>query len=255
MKILISIANFGDKQLNYLNTVIDEYRSYKKYDITINVHSTVKLDRNDICLIYHDPTSVGRVAYLHRQEFVDLKNEYDMFLFSENDILIKEEAIDTYLKYNSLLPVNYCLGFIRYEKKSIDNPLDKNFYCLDQWPRVGHINTKNITVNENSYFILQNPFQSCFLLSQDRLNFVINNHDFLKTDYNGIESSSGGIYVNWGNSGGVINKVCTRNLEDLKKCLIHHLPDRHCNTPYPFGADFCEKISTFDSLIKDLEIT
>ena len=51
MKILVSMASYGSKNLDLLNKVIDEYKSYKKYDVTINVHCTVPLKRDDVNFI------------------------------------------------------------------------------------------------------------------------------------------------------------------------------------------------------------
>ncbi len=252
-KLLVSIMSKGDKQLEHLNTITNEYLSYKNYDVTVSIQSDIDVSRNDIVLNKHD-SNIDKMPYAHRQEFLDKINDYDLFLCTENDMLVKEEAINVYMKYDSSLPINYCIGFIRYEKRVIDDPNDENLYCLDIWPQIEHISNEKITIENNDYFILRNPFQSCFLFNREKLNYVINNFDFFRTYQSGVEVATAGMFVNWDATKGVINRVCTRNLEDLKKCLIHHLPNKHCNYPHPFGADFCSKTVTFDTLIKKLNI-
>lgn len=254
MKLLVSIPDYRGNQMQFLNKVIDEYRSYKKYDVTINIHSTVDIPRTDINLVKYDPTKVDRLAYVHRQEFINLRNDYDLYIFSENDILIKEELIDLFLKYDNLLPENYCIGCMRYEQRPIDDPTDNNLYCIDIWPHTGHILDKNVTINGNEYFIVRNPFQSFFLLTKKQLNYVIDNCQFHRTDWPGIETSSAGIYRNWEHADGVINKVWTRNKEDLKKCLVHHISNVHIDFPHPYKylGEYHKTTSTFDSLVKDL---
>lgn len=256
MKILVSIPDYRGNQMQHLNRVIDEYRSYKKYDVTINIHSTVDISRKDINLIKYDPTKIGRLAYIHRPEFINHRNDYDLFIYSENDILIKEEQVDLYLKYNALLPENYCLGFMRYEQRPIDDSSDKNMYCIDLWPHTGHILQRDVIINDKSYFILRNPFQSFFLLTKKELNYVIDNCQFRRTDWEGIETSSAGVYKNWEHADGVINKVWTRDLEDLKKCLVHHTSNVHVDFPHPYKylGEYHKTTSTFNSLLKDLGI-
>ncbi len=271
MKLLVSISNYGPGQLKYLQTVIDEFRSYKNYDVTINVHTTVPIGRTDINEFLYDPEKVGRMSYLHRQEFFNNRGNYDLFLFVENDILIKEEAVDVYMKYNAKLPINYCLGFLSYEQRPTDDPADKNLYLMNLWPSVEHspqqirttnmvagpsyIANRNMEINGEKYFMLTNVCQSCYLLSSDRLNLAITNSNYLKTDYNGLETSHCGIFSIWTHADGIIHKVHTKNLEDLRKCLIHHLPNLHCDPPYKYGRNFHSHVASFDSLTKDLGLT
>jgi hypothetical protein len=261
--LLISISNFGDKQLDYLNTAINEYRSYQKYDVTINVHSTVQIPRDDINVILHDPQKTERLAYLHRQEFIDKSNYYDLFMYAENDVLIKEDAIDTYLKYDELLPPNHCLGFISYEKY----PPDENLYLFNLWPKVFHapsklntedkmtgtsyITSKEICVDGNWYFILTSVCQNCYLLTKDKLHTVMKVPGYARTDWPNMETSHCGIFTNWCHSDGILYKVHTRNLEDLKKCTIQHLPG---NTITKYGCDI-SGIATWNSLISDLNLS
>jgi hypothetical protein len=51
MKILISIATYGSKNLKYLNQIIDNYKSFTKYNIDIIVNGTDVIQRNDIKFI------------------------------------------------------------------------------------------------------------------------------------------------------------------------------------------------------------
>jgi hypothetical protein len=275
MKILVSIATYDDKNFTYLNRIIDEYKTYKKYDLTINVHGTVPLPRSDINFISH--VNPPNTVFFHRQEFADERNNYDLFLFSEDDMLIKEEAVDTYVKYTSTLPVDYCLGFLRYETRPISVPDDKNLYLIDLWPDVSHrvlyrqmpdvfglpgniggpsfITAAKVDINKNSYFVPRNSHQASSILTPDRLDYAMKNSDFLKVwegANGGFEAGGSGIFKNWDHADGTINKVCIRNLEDLKKCLIHHIPNVHCDEPYKVGREFPQTVATLDSLVSYL---
>lgn len=228
MKILVSIATYGIKNVEYLKRVIDEYKSFKNHDIDIIVHGTTPLNRNDITFITHEDPEC--TVYYHRNDFIEKQNEYDYFLFSEDDILISEQTIDTYIRYDSILPHDHCLGFLRYE-----NTPEKIKYLIDLWlnvPGYDYIKSSCVQIDKHNYFTVTNPHQSCYILSQVKLKYTIANSRYIRDNCSmGLETSSSGIFTDWVLGGGPIQKVLPLSHSDLKKCLIEHLPGNHCNPP------------------------
>jgi len=224
MKILVSLSSYGNKNLHYLNSIVDEYKSYKKYDIFIDVHCTVPIERTDINQIIHENPST--TSLFHRKDFIEKQNDYDLFIFSEYDMLIREHCIDTFLKYDKLLPIDYCLGFIRYE-----NTPENEEYLIDLWKNISGYNYIHSVNNE--YFEVSNVHQACYVLTKEKLKFVIQNSDFdIDTlSGNGPEMASSGIFKNWPiGPKGLITKVLPKN-KDIDFCFIHHMADCHCNPP------------------------
>ena len=255
MKILVSLSSYGDKNLHLLDSVIDEYRSYKKYNITIEVHCTVPLPRTDITQIIHkDPLTT---SLFHRKDFIREKSNYDLFLFSEYDMLIKEAVIDTYLKYDKALPIDTCLGFIRYE----NTPEDIK-YLIDLWlniPGYSYIKNNKVMVNDKQYFTLTNVHQACYLLTREKLQYIISNtqYDFDNLNGLGVETSSSGIFRDWEyGPTGIIQKVLPLDVIDLRNCFIHHMPDCHCNTPGVNATPevFRSNTVTLNKLFEDLNL-
>ena len=247
MKILVSLSSYGDKNLHLLNSVIDEYRSYKKYDVTIEVHCTVPLPRTDINQIVHN--NPATTSLFHRKDFIRSRHDYDLFLFGEYDILIKESAIDTYLKYDKILPIHNCLGFLRFE----NTPQDVKYF-IDLWlntPGYNYIKSQNIEIGNNRYFSLTNPHQACYLLSREKLNYVIDNteFDFINLNGLGVESSSSTLFSDWSlGPRGIIQKVYPVDRDDLQNLLIHHTPDCHVNAPGVYNIDYLTYRNTSVSL-------
>jgi len=231
MKVLVSIATYGVKNIHYLHQVINNYRSYKKYEIDISVHGTHPLDRDDVRFIkYENPKNT---VFLHRKEFVEKQNDYDLYVFTEDDMLITEKSFDLYVKHDKILPANHCLGFIRFE-----NTPENVKHLIDLWinvPQYHYISNDKILIGENYYFTVTNPHQACYLLSREKLKYVINNSDFLVNEdnpqTNSLEAASSGIFTSWYMGTGIINKVMPLNKEEIKDCLIEHLPGNHCNPP------------------------
>lgn len=239
MRLLVLISNYGDSQLSYLNMVIDTYLTYKNYDVTVEVDSTVPIGRKDIKETLRDPSIRNFLACVHRKRFIERQDDYDLFLYGENDVLIKESAIDTYLKYDKSFAFNECLGFIRYEVRENND----NLYFPDinaHWPT---IKEKNIQKNGQTFFQLHNVHQGCWLLNQEKLKFVINYSDFTLASFQTVahdtpgilESGASSVFVGW--ERGVMNKYLTQNTDDLRNCLVHHMSNKYCRLQEPIWQD------------------
>lgn len=230
MRVLVCIATYGVKNLKYLDQVINEYNSFKKYNVDIVINGTEKIYRKNVLFIEHQ--NPKNTVFFHRKDIIDRKEDYDLYIFSEDDILISEDAIDTYLKYDKNLPIDYCLGFLRFEKVS-----ENNRYLIDLWLNVqnyNYIKNNKIIINSIEYFQVTNPHQSSWILTRDKLNYVINNTEFIinNTDNLGLETGATGLFKNWPfGPPGIIDKVYPLNISDLKNCFIEHLPGNHCNDP------------------------
>lgn len=256
MKMLISLSSYGSKNLHLLNRCVDEYKSYKKYDVDIEVHCTVPLERADISQVVH--SNVPTTCLFHREDFIHRKSDYDLFLFAEYDILIKECAIDTYLAYDSLLPSDYCIGFLRYETTS-ENVL----YLIDSWlniPGYSYISSKCLNIDGRNYFSLSNPHQGCYVLTKAKLQHVINNSQFSFNSLNGlgVESASSTIFHDWSlGPRGIMKKVYPTSEQELTTLLIHHTPDCHVNPPGVYGINpfkYRNDSVTLDKLFLDLNL-
>ena len=116
MKILIAIASYGNKNDNYLNTLLQSLReiSYEK-DIIVQSNIEKNLGDDIQCLIGLPNADPRSLVFAHRQLFIDNLNNYDLFLYTENDILITQQNIEAFLDISKMLPENQVLGFVRYE--------------------------------------------------------------------------------------------------------------------------------------------
>lgn len=237
MKLLVSLSTYGNKNLHFLNSVIDTYKSFTKYESTIQVHCTVPVERDDVKQIVHE--SPRTTAFFHREDFIRERNNYDLFIFSEYDMNVTEEMVDLYLEYEKILPIDACLGFIRYEnmperlKYLYPNYNHDLKFLIDLWmnvPGYDYLRNKYVLINGKKYFTLSNSFQSFYVFTKEKLNYIIDNSDFeLKNNNLGVESSSASMFKDWDvTSNGIIKKVLPLDRNILEKCLVHHMADCHC---------------------------
>lgn len=254
MRLLVSLSSYGSNR-TFIKKVVDVFKAYNKYEVDIIVHCTVSTGIPGVKEFLHDnpPTT----SLFHRQDFIQQKDNYDLFLFAEHDMVIKEESIDVYLKHDAQLPINYVLGFIRYE--TVPESVD---YLIDLWlniPNYSYLKATNVEINDNKYFVLDNVHQACYMLTKSKLNYVITNtqYDYRELDGLGVESASSTLFTGWPlGPRGILNKVLPLDRDDLEKCFIHHSQNNHCNFPGVNSAPevFRTNVLTKQMLFEDLKI-
>lgn len=125
ISIFVTVTNFDYGQLNELNTLISEYDNMENFKIHVNVDTTIPLDLSQYKNITTSQRlfdkSIGHyIPMMHRTVIAENVDKYDLYIFSESDILIKESTIDRYLNETSLLPKHCITGFLRFELQKVN---------------------------------------------------------------------------------------------------------------------------------------
>lgn len=220
--ILAVLVNYGEEQLHYLQQVVTSLKSFKKYNVTIIVNSNISLNHikgidhvnvielNDYQLL---PLTCKQVIWHYRDEF-------DIFLFGENDHLFNERHIDNYLRYTSILPDNRIAGLIQYEENETGRyyPAYHAHYDWDY---------DSVEEYEGLKFAhFTNIHQATFILNQEQLLCIGQLYDF--TQFFGTSHYSVKCKVNTDiyQFCGMKKLICISEFEDN---LIHHLPNIYIN--------------------------
>ena len=244
MKQVTHIAFFYIKErLIYLNKVIQNMNIYT-HECDIYIHTNITdLELNDInytngslIIIYHDLTNTDPfyLTWKPRDILKHQIDEYDIFMYIEDDILVPIETIKYWLKYKDQVLINKCnLGFFRIE---IDNKGDE--YCTDQhFPTDNSINrylTNTFVINNEKYIINDiNPY--CGFWIYDKNEFI----KFVNSEYYNINNIRGygiressaiglhGVETPWYNHTVIpcINESLTPD------CKVYHLPNNYVHRP------------------------
>jgi len=241
MKVLVCIVNHGENQIWCLEQLLKEYKSWK-YDVDIIIHSNISLplENNKTSPLYdgvkvqtyNNLENPHYLPFQTRKTIFDLKNDYDLFIYSENDHLITQRNIDAFLKVTSFLPNDKICGFFQYEL----------YDCGKVYPGAhAHFSWDFQTifqVKEHSNYVFasySNPHQASYVLTKNQLNKVIKEIDFLTLDLrSGFTPKctvNTDIYLKpkW-------DKVlCISHWEDF---LIQHLPNRYLKVLCTHQKDF-----------------
>ena len=166
--ILAVIVNYGDEQLNYLEQVVQELKSFKKYNVTVMVNSNIELsipgvDHVNIIELndyQHLPATCKQVIYHYRDKF-------DGFIYTENDHLWKEHHLDNHIRYSKILPEDRIPGLIQYEETATG----EKSYCafLDN-----HFIKGSKEIHSDLEFCrLSNVHQASYFITKKQLDRVI----------------------------------------------------------------------------------
>ncbi|MCC7278863.1 MAG: hypothetical protein IT487_11190 [Chromatiaceae bacterium] len=238
-KILSVLVNYGDEQLNYLEQVITELKSFVKYRVTIIVQSNIPLTIQGIDqlnIIKLDdyqflPLSCRKVIWDNRKNF-------DIFIYGENDHLIVEKHIDRHLEYTKILPANRISGLIQYEENETGKYYP-GYHCDFDW-----IYDSIEIYGGKKFAHFSNLHQATFILTKQQLLRVGKKFNFLqlvndtslkrrilnkcssifRAKINRMDKYSVKCKVNTDvyEYGGIKKMICISEFEDN---IIHHLPN------------------------------
>ena len=223
-KILAVIVNFGESQLQYLDKVVSEFESFKDFEVDIIIHSNIELQileqqyNNVKVNVIDDLDDYEKLPFTTRKTIYDNRDNYDFFIYNENDHLFKESHIKSFIEVQKSLPGNYIAGHIQYEE------YDEGYF----YPAYHAHYTWDINSVEKfgDYVVAEftNKHQASFLLNKRQLHTVISRINFLEDDirdgYNIKPRAGTTPYTSAG-----FKKVIP--ISHFKDFMIHHLPNKY----------------------------
>lgn len=221
-KVLAVLVNYGDEQLQYLQQVVSELKSFKKYEVIIFVNSNIPLDMIEgidyVNVIELDDYQL--LPLTCKQVIWNYKDEFDIFMFGENDHLFKEHHVDKYLEYTSILPKDRIAGLIQYE----ENETGRYYPAYH-----AHYDWDYNSVEEyggKKFAHFTNIHQATFIITKEQLHKIGEQYDF--TQFFGQSHYSVKCKVNTDiyQFCGMKKLICISEFEDN---LIHHLPNVYIN--------------------------
>ena len=241
MRILVAIANHGAGNRRFLDMLVDEFRSMS-FRVDVVVLSNVPNDLgDDVEVVVGVPTrNPWSLPFAHRNLFADRVDDYDLFIYTEDDTLITERNIAAFLKATEVLPEDEIAGFMRTERDSGGSTYVSTVHSHFRWdPSCVR------TVGEYTFAFFTNPHSACFVLTRHQLKRVIASGGFLVTPHEGrydmLVSAATDPYTQCG----LRKMVCISHLDDF---LLPHLPNRYVGTMGLRKEDFLRQIEVLRSI-------
>lgn len=224
-RLLVVIASYGAGHEEYLRRLVEEYRSMS-YQVHIVVTSNLqKPVPEGVEVVMGMPTSdPWSLPFAHKKILAERLEQYDLFIYSEDDTLATEQNIEAFLRVSKELPKTEIPGFIRYERLS-DGTV--NFCDVN-----GHFHWDPGSVVRRGPFTFAyftNEHAAFYLLTQEQLRSAIQSGGFLVPPHRGKYDLACTASTDPYTQCGFRKLVCISHLDEFS---IHHLPNRYVGTRF-----------------------
>jgi 2-polyprenyl-3-methyl-5-hydroxy-6-metoxy-1,4-benzoquinol methylase len=246
LKLLVAIANYGTANDEYLVHIIREYRSMP-FNTDIVVFSNIPKRLPGAEVVVGLPTRNPRsLPFAHKKVFADQVNKYDLFIYSEDDILISEGTVRAFLKISSVLPEDELPGCLR-----IEHMPDGRVFYPDIHNRF-HWDAQSLRRRGDHLFaFFTNEHAGCYLLTRWQLARAIKSGGFLagpnERRYEMLETAATDPYTQCGFK----KLICLSRIDDF---TVHHLPNKYIGRMGIDHVDFCRQIDFLKRLDTDSHV-
>lgn len=193
------------------------------FDVDIFILSESSKDYgNDVTVLLGLPSKdPWTLPFGHKKLFAENVDKYDVFIYSEDDVLIREKNIRAFLRASESVGNNFLPGFIRYEA----HPNGKKYYLDIHGPY--HWVPESVEKSGDYIFAkLSNDHSACYILTRSQLRSAITSGGFLVPPHSGrydlICTAGTDPYTQCG----FTRVICLSHLQEFE---LHHLPNAYIN--------------------------
>jgi SAM-dependent methyltransferase len=231
-RVLAVLASHGTRNDQYLLQVVKEYQSMS-FDADILVLSNIPKNVApgvEVLVVDMQGKDPWSLPFPHKRIFADRLNDYNLFIYSEDDTLIREKNLRAFLEVSAVLPQDELPGFFRYEESADGKTRYPDVHRQFHWDPA--------SVRSRGLYTLAfftNEHAACYVLTREQLRRAIKSGGFLVGPHRGkydlLCTASTDPYTQCGFK----KFVCISHLDDF---LVHHLPNTYVGTD--FGIDDAE---------------
>ncbi len=173
-RILVAIASYGSGNDSFLRRMISEFRSMS-FDIDIVIISNIEkyIDHQIKIVVGLPNKNPWSLPFAHKKLFVNKLEDYDLFIYAEDDILITEANVRAFLDATRVLREDEVAGFFRVEKGPDG---------MVSYPEAhSHHHWVTTSVRKRGVYTLAeftNEHAACYMLTQAQLRKAINSGGF-----------------------------------------------------------------------------
>jgi 2-polyprenyl-3-methyl-5-hydroxy-6-metoxy-1,4-benzoquinol methylase len=218
VRILVAIANHGTKNRRFLDRLLHAYREMP-HDVDVVVLSDApKALGGDVEVRVGAPTdNPWSLPFAHRKLFAERSEDYDLYIYSEDDTLIEAQHVETFVELNGLLPEDEVPGFLRFEEYPDGDRSYCSVHSAYRWL------PDSVAVHGGEVFAsFSNEHSACYILTRHQLHRAIASGEFLVAPHEGrydmLVSAATDPYVRCG----LRRRLCITRIDEV---LLHHLPN------------------------------
>jgi hypothetical protein len=220
MNVLVAIANYGPYRFGYLDKMIKTFQAMP-FTVDIVVHSDrPKWLPAGASLVVGLPTADPcSLPFVHKALFRDQIDNYDLFVYSEDDMLIEERNLTAFIDLGGLLPEDEIAGFFRYERAD-----DGRVFYPDAHAPFAWVPGSVVRRGEHVFGSFSNDHSACYALTRPQLRRALRSGGYMvgahETRYDMRASAATDPYTQCG----LTKRLCVSCLEPF---LVHHMPNNY----------------------------
>ncbi|WP_439363508.1 class I SAM-dependent methyltransferase [Bradyrhizobium sp. DASA03005] len=222
LRLLVVIASYGTANNAYLDRVIQEYRSMS-FDVDIVIISNIdKRPAADVeCIVGLPNKNPWSLPFAHKEQFVARADQYDIFIYSEDDILITEKNIRAFLDVTSVLHEDEVAGLMLVEQASSGELNYPQAHGSFHW------DCTSVKIR-GDYCLAQftNEHAASYILTQQQLARAIASGGFLVGPHEGKYDLPCTAATDPYTQCGFKKLIPISNIDDFS---AHHLPNKYIN--------------------------
>lgn len=220
MKILVCIASHGRGNDPYLLQLIDEYRQMPHHVDVVVLSNLDKPVPAGVELRVGVPTSnPWSLPFAHRAVFLERRDDYDLFIYSEDDTLLTQRNLEAFLEAARHLHGDEIAGFLRSEQ----GPDGRYYYSTIHHHY--HWDSRSVVRRgRDVYAHFTNEHGACYVLTRAQLRHCIDSGGYGTEPHEGkydmLVSAATDPYTRCG----LRKLVCISRLEDF---TCKHLTNKY----------------------------
>jgi len=223
MRILVVIASYGVANDGYLRQVVREYQGMQgAVDIVVLCEKPKPVPPGTRLLAGLPTKDPWSLPFAHKRLFTEHVDEYDLFIYAEDDILITKDNVEAFLEASSILPEDEIAGFLRIELGP-----DGQLYYPDV-NRQFHWDPQSVRAR-GSHFLARFSCEhsACYILTRVQLKRAIASGGFTVGPHQGKYdlacTASTDVYTQCGAK----KMVC---ISELQRFYVRHLSNKYIGT-------------------------
>ncbi|MEM9712636.1 MAG: oligosaccharide flippase family protein, partial [Actinomycetota bacterium] len=218
-RMLVAIAYHGTRNEPHVLRLIEEYRSMR-FDVDIvlltDEAKLITGVEQRIGAPINDPWSL---PFGYQQLFAERRDDYELFVYSEDDTLITEAHVDSFLHATAALPDGLVPGFLRVEERE-----DGTLSCSTVHNHYHWEPDSALRVGDDVYGVFSNPHSGSFILTGEQLDRALDSDGFLLPPragrYDMLVTAATAPYT----SCGLRKVICLTRLDEF---LLPHLTNKY----------------------------
>jgi len=219
-RVLVAIANHGTKNDVYVQQLLAAYRAMPiAVDIVILSDRPKDLGRDVEVRVGAPTANPWSLPFAHRKLFIERQNDYDFFIYSEDDTLLTWQAFKAFADSQQVLAPNEIAGFMRMEIGPDGSRYYSTCHSFFRW------DPNSIRERGGKLWArYTNEHAACYIVSRDQLRRAIASGGFTVEPHEGrhdmLCAAATDIYTRCGFE----RLVC---LDELETFTLRHLPDKY----------------------------